>query len=361
MRVKINELQEGCILAAGIYGKTNHPIMPEKTVLTGKHLEILRAFLINEVEVENMLDNGKTFLPQEVIEEEKSLEPASSVEMNFMELYLRSVQEYKKEFTSWQSGKPVDITRVRSIFIPLLEQIESNPTEVFSLYQQSTKDNYLYEHSMAVGLISGYLAKKLSYLKGDLVQIALAGCLADCGMAKVSAKILNKKTSLTVEEHEEVKKHPTYSFKLVQHSPLLRDATKLAIVQHHERLDGSGYPSGEKAKRIHPFAKIIAVADIFHAMTSERWYKPKLSPFKVLEMLYEDQFGTLDFTVLKALRTGFLNCSSGSKIKLSNGQMAEVVFVEEKSPTRPLIKLLETGSIISLQQNRQLFIEEVIQ
>lgn len=180
-------------------------------------------------------------------------------------------------------------------------------------------------------------------------------------MAKVSPTLLNKNTTLTVEEFEEIKKHPTYSYQMVKNSSLLKEATKIAILHHHERMDGSGYPFGEKANRIHPFAKILAVADSFHAMTSERIYKPKHSPFKVIEIINEELFGEFDITVLKALSSAIMNYSVGTKIRLSDGQAAEIIFVEEKNPARPLVKLLETDQILPLEKNRYLHIEEIIQ
>ena len=117
----------------------------------------------------------------------------------------------------------------------------------------------------------------------DWFQIGLAGVLADSGMSRLNPNWLIKGTELTIQEFKEMKKHPTYSYQLVENITALTKAAKLAILQHHERLDGSGYPLGVKADKIHPYAKIIAIVDTYHAMTSERAYKPKKSPFKVME------------------------------------------------------------------------------
>lgn len=362
MRVKIKELQEGCILADDVIGLTNRPIIPNKTILTNELIGFLKAFLVKDVKVQKTLVNGMPFIPSEVIEEEKDKNEVNKVEkpVSFPESFLEAVRDYKKEFVTWQSGLPLDITKVRAILIPLIDKLEGNEGEIFSLHHLSTKKEYLYQHSIAVGLLSAFIGKRLNYSKGDIVQLALAGCLADCGMAKISFQLLNKNGALTSQEFQEIKNHPTYSFRMIQGSPLLRDAGKIAIFQHHERLDGSGYPSGEKGAKIHPFAKIIAVADTFHAMTSARLYRKKQSPFKVLEMIIQDNFGKFDITAIKALQSGIMTFSIGSKVKLSDGQEAEILFIEEKAPTRPLVKLLESQEIIHLEKNRDIFIEEVI-
>ncbi|HYK74705.1 MAG TPA: HD-GYP domain-containing protein [Pseudoneobacillus sp.] len=363
MRVKIAELQEGCILTKDIYSWTNKPIVAKKTVLTREVIDVLHAFLIKDVTVEKTLVNGMPFIPAEVIEDDKpkAIEKTEKVIKSFIDLYLEAVQDYKKEFISWQSGLTIKIGPIRALLLPLLEMLEDSPSEIFELHHLSKKDDYLYHHAVTVGLLSGFIGKKLNYPKGDWVQLALAGCLADCGMAKVNPVILHKKTSLNAHEYEDVKKHPVYSYKLVQSIPALRNEAKIAILQHHERIDGSGYPLGDTSTKIHPFAKIIAVADMFHAMTSERAYKGKQSPFKVLEMILQDSFGKFDMSVVKVLSSALMNFSIGSKVKLSDGQTAEIIFIDQQNPTRPLVKLMETNDIIHLEKNRHLYIDEIKQ
>lgn len=361
MRVYVDNLIDGCILTADVLSATNRPIMNKKTVLSEHLIEVLKAFLVKEVEVEKTLVTGIPFNPPALATDKKPPwnSSSSNSELNFIDLFLRAKQDFKKEFISWQSGMTIDIAKVRGIILPLIEQADINPSDIFHLHHYSAKNEYLYDHPLAVGITSAFIAKKLSYSKGDIAQIALAGCLSDCGMAKVSHSLLNKSTTLTVDEFEEIKKHPTYSYQMVKNSPLLKEAAKIAILQHHERLDGSGYPFGEKANRIHPFAKILAVADTFHAMTSERMYKPKQSPFKVLEMINEELFGEFDITALKALSSALMTFSIGSKIRLSDGQIAEIIFVEEKSAIRPLVRIVDSNEILALEKNRNLHIEEV--
>ncbi|MFB6466512.1 HD-GYP domain-containing protein [Cytobacillus sp. Hz8] len=360
MRVSIAELLEGCILAEDIFSLTNRPIIAKKTVINQELIGILSAFLIPNVAVEKTLIDGQPFIPSEIIEEEieemGNEQPHN--EQTFTDLFLNAVKEFKREFLSWQSGLPVDIIKIRKIMMPLAENLDHYYSELFTLHHLSTMEEYPFQHSISVGLFSAYIGRKLNYKNADIIQLSIAGCLADCGMAKVPEKILFKKSSLTIDEFEEIKQHPYYSFKMVQNSSLLAGGTKLAILQHHERLDGSGYPRGE-TNRIHSFAKIIAIADTFHALTSERLYRRKQSPFKVLEMMKQDDFGKFDLTSLKALQSGLLNYSIGSTVKLSNGQVGEIIFVNEQNPTRPMIKLIASDEIIQLEKNRQIFIEEI--
>lgn len=357
MRIKLSEIQEGCILAADVFSRTNLPIIPQKTVIANMHINVLEAFNVVEVEIERVLVNGASFQVTE-IETEENDSNAIVDQLGFAGLFLKSVTRFKKEFQSWQSGLPVDIANIRVLLLPLLEKMESYPYEVFNLHRYSTKDTYIYQHPIAVGLISGFIGMKMHLEKGDWLQVALAGCLADCGMAKIHPAIIFKNAPLTLQEYLEVKKHPIYSYKMVRNISVLRKAVKLAILEHHERLDGSGYPFGESEK-IPQFAKIIGIADIFHAMTSERLYRSKQSPYKVLELILEENFGKFDISILKVLTMAIIDFSTGDRVRLSNGKVAEVLFVDEKTPTRPLIKLLGTEEIVQLSQNRQIFIEGI--
>lgn len=362
MLVKINELKEGCILSNDVFGRTNRPIVPKNTVITTEMIEFLHAFLIKDVEIKRTMVDGTSIIASEVLEEDvdKKEQGKSESEASFSDLFLQAAKAYKREFHSWQSGLPVDVSKVRQILLPLIEKSDSSSAELFQLHHYSTESEYLFQHSIAVGLISGFIGKKLQLSKGDIVQLAMAGCLADCGMAKIPPAILNKKEALTSSEFAEIKGHPTYSYKMIKDSSLIRDAGKIGIFQHHERLDGSGYPLGERDQKIHQFAKIIAVADTFHAMTSARLYRKKQSPFKVLEMIIQDNFGKFDIAAIKALQSGIMNFSIGSKVRLSNGQIAEILFIAEKSPTLPLVKIKDTEEIIHLEKSREIFIEEIL-
>nr|WP_241747036.1 HD-GYP domain-containing protein [Lysinibacillus sphaericus] len=233
-------------------------------------------------------------------------------------------------------------------------------TIIFDLNEYSNPKDYLYHHCVATALISSVIAQKLGYDKGITIQVAIGGLLADCGMAKVHPRIRDKKTTLTEQEFNEIYKHPIYSYSMVKDVTILKDTMKEAIFQHHERLNGSGYPNGEKIANISTFAQIIAVADVFHAMTCERVYRTKQSPFKVIEMINESEFGKFDIKVVRALIDIVADLPIGTIVELSNLEQGEVMFVNKFAPTRPLIKLSHSGEIFDLGKNRTFYISRII-
>ncbi|MBU8905750.1 HD-GYP domain-containing protein [Desertibacillus haloalkaliphilus] len=358
MKVKTKQLQEGCILAEDVKALTNHPLVRKKTVLTEEHLQVLDAFLIDSVIVEDKLINGDDFRPPEITEER--VESTPTKQKTFIELYLQAVNNYKKEFKSWQSGKKIEIINIRALIMPLLEEVIRHPSHVFSLHHYQTKEDYLYHHAVAVSILSAYLGKKIGLTKGEWIELGIAGALCDCGMARISETVLRKKGALYAAEYEEVKKHPIYSYQMLKGITGVSERVLLAVLQHHEREDGSGYPLGTTAKKNHQNSKICAVADIYHAMTSERYYRSKQSPFKVLELISKDQFGQLDHRVVQTLLNSLLNFSIGTRVRLSNGEEADILYIDQQAPTRPIVKLVTTGEVLKLITMQDLHIEEVL-
>jgi len=359
MRVKPSQLIPGCILQKEVTGKSNRAIIPKDTVLEEKHITILHKFLVESVEVGSRMADGKAFIPAEVLDNQLE-QPAlftDEEELPFQEHYVNVTKAYKKEFEKWKNSMPVDISRVRKLIIPLLEKIAYvNDKEIFSLNNHTKKEDYIYHHSVAVALISAYIGKKMGYSKGEWLQIGLAGLLSDCGMARMDMDIMLRTGPLTVAEWKDIKHHPTYSYRMIEKLPTITPGVKLAVLQHHERMDGSGYPLGIRDNKLHPYAKIIAVADTYHAMVSDRLYQSRISPFKIIEEIHKEQYLRFDGKVVTCLIHAFSNLIKGLKVILSNQERGEIVFVIPDKPTRPMVRMEEDGKIISLEQHPELFI-----
>ena len=178
-------------------------------------------------------------------------------------------------------------------------------------------------------------------------------------MAKLPPRLYEKPNHLTKMEFSQLEQHPVYSYQMLKDLPSIREGVVLAALQHHERLDGSGYPLKIKNQKLHPYGKLIAVIDVYHAMISIRPYRPKQSPFKVLELMSQEQFGKFDPQILFLLIDEIVRLSIGTRVRLSNFDVGEIVFTERSQPTRPIVRL-EGGSTIALKDHRELFIDEIL-
>jgi HD-GYP domain-containing protein (c-di-GMP phosphodiesterase class II) len=361
--VRVQELKLGSVVAENIFANTQTPIIYKNSKITHEHLHIFKVFNISSVLVytENNLKLNLTL--NEGIEDlttfVSSTSPSASYN-TFDKLYTDAVTAYKKEFSNWTAGAKVDIAKIRLLILPLIEKVLENRSYIFDLNSYSIPKDYLYHHCIATGLISAVLAQKLGFDRGNCIQMALAGTLADCGMSKVSPKIREKKEALTAIEFAEIRKHPIHSYSMIKDFPVLKKEMKEAVFKHHERLDGSGYPTGKKIPSTLDYSQIIALADVYHAMTSERLYRIKQSPFIVIEMIKESEFGKFDIKVVQALMDLIVELPIGTKVELSNLERGEVMFINKFVPTRPLIKLESTGEIIDLSTNRYFHITRVL-
>lgn len=363
MEIHVSQLVPGCILTKDVTGKTNYPIISKDTVLTKEHISVLKKFLISKVEVSRTLANGRKFKAKAANIEpinEYQTSVSNDKKLSFHEYYDHALMKYKDHFNQWQNNIPINIPEVRKFLLPLIESSLNDEAIVFKLHQYTTKEDYLYHHSLAMSLLSSFLARKMGYEKGESIQVGLAGFLSDAGMAKVDPQIITKDSSLMYKEHEEIKKHPSYSYLLVQPINILTDAVKLAVVQHHERLDGSGYPLGLMDDKIHQYTRIIALCDTYHAMTSERLYQQNQSPFKVMDELRKNQFTKFDAQVVQTFIQGFMNLSLGEKVKLSNHQVGKITYIEIENLTTPLILLEDSEEVISLKDQKTLSIIDFV-
>lgn len=361
--IKVRNIRPGNIISEDIFTNTKFPIIRKDTEITSEHIEVLHAFGIKEVKV------GERIVIREEKIEEKNVDTINPEEIlariqldkeEIKNQYNEAVISYKREFSGWRAGVRPDIPKIRTFIIPLLEAFNRQGKMLALLNDLSDSKDYLYHHSVAVGILASSISREMGYTVGQTLQIGLAGVLADCGMSKIDPSITEKAAFLTKSEFNEVKKHTIRSYQMLKDTQLLREEMKIAIFQHHERLDGSGYPRGNKQEEISIISQILAVADVFHAMTSERIYRQKESLFKVIEMIQEEEFGKFDINVVQALQKLVGNLSIGMKVRLTNGNEGEVVFVHRDTRLRPTIKMNEDNSILNLTTNRHLAIEKVL-
>lgn len=361
--VKTNDLRPGIIICEDVYANTNYPILLKNTEISFEHLEILNAFNIRKVKVKEVVvaKTGEAEISEGGTVNASELLASIRIQKIDIDLnYTKAVEDFKKEFQGWYAGTRPDVAKIRSLAIPVIEIFMERKNSLSSLNELSVMKDYTYHHSIAVGILAASICKKMGYPNGQALQLGLAGVLADCGMAKVERAIIDKSAFLTKDEFKEIKKHPVYSYQLIKDTPLLRPEMKQAILQHHERLDGSGYPRGDGMNEISLYSQILAVADVFHAMTSERVYRAKESPYKVIELIKEEEFGKFDLKVVQALDDLVADISIGTIVQLTNGDVGEVMFVHRDARLRPMVKRNTDGVITDLTTNRHIAIDRVL-
>lgn len=262
MKIDINLLKPGMVLEKDILGKSGKPIFEKNTELTEVQIEFIKKFLVKTVYAapagsfkRNAQDNDRAGNSSPNIPIIEELE-----ETFFIQEFNYTISEYKKMFMSWINNLPIKMYDVRNLFIPLFEQVETESFNVIAKLVHGREENIFYYKSLAVSVMSVVLAQRLHYEKKDWLQLGLAALLSECGLAKYKP---------TVVQSEIDQRHPVMSYEMVKDETTLTKAAKFAILQHHERLDGSGYPLNLAAMRIHQYAQIIAVADVYYSLIIE--------------------------------------------------------------------------------------------
>lgn len=233
--------------------------------------------------------------------------------------------------------------------------------EKFKQYDYGT-----FVHVVNVALLSVITGLQLGYKETKLKYLALGALLHDLGKLKVPREILNKPGSLTDEEFAIVRQHPLLGEEMLKNTRLL--ASVIAIVkEHHERWNGKGYPFNLNGKNIHMDAQIIAVTDVYEALTADRPYRKGLPPYHALEMIIAWSGKDFNQTVVQAFRESLILYPENAIVTLNTGEIGVVVAVPTQMPTRPLVRILFNSNgrflnretYVDLLQDLTRFIERV--
>lgn len=349
--VAVSQLKYGERLGDIVITKMGNTLFQKGKVIQERELEILKAFLIPSVYIEAKNTNE---LEQE--NEEPKPKEAESIHPFYLE-YQKMVKLLKRVFLLANGGQQLPILEIRTGIETLISHIDAYKVLTFVPKNRNLHE-YIYHKSILVSLTAYSLARWAGLPQKDLVQIALAGLLHDIGTSKVDVALLEKKSRLTAEEMDEIKQHTLIGYQILKNMSGINEGVKLTALQHHEREDGSGYPMGVKSDKIHMYAKIVAIADIYNAMTNERYYKPALSPYMVLEQLLTESFGKVDPTLVQVFMNKSTQISNGTLVKLSDNRVGEIIFSDRSHPTRPWVNV--NGTIVNLTVERNLFIQDVI-
>ena len=234
-------------------------------------------------------------------------------------------------------GQELDVGAVKAIIMDCVESILRNPAAMLWLARIKNSDEYTAEHSLRVAILSIALAKDLGLPAYQLEQIGVCGMLHDVGKIKVPNEILNKPGTLTAEERYIMQSHADEGRKLLMSNQQVTAATVDVAYSHHERLDGQGYPRGLNASKIPYFAKIIAVADSYDAINSDRVYSKGKSSLESLRLLLEAVNSHFDGEIVDCFIRMIGIYPPGEIVELTNGEVAIIIGCPPGNKLKPRV------------------------
>jgi HD-GYP domain-containing protein (c-di-GMP phosphodiesterase class II) len=231
------------------------------------------------------------------------------------------------------------LERLREAVVALVDEILENGDVVANMNQLRAFDTYTFEHSVQVAMISVLVGRELGLKRRQLYRLGTGSILHDIGKVAVPKEILTKPGRLTPEEFARMQEHCEIGWQLLQDEPAILPTAAIVVLQHHERLDGSGYPKGLRDGEIHLYSRIAAVADVFDAMRADREYRARLTPPQIVGELTAMAGPKLEAQAVAALLRRVAVVSQGEIVRLSDGGVAVVVRHRPGHPLAPDVVL----------------------
>lgn len=353
IKIPKDKLKEGMITAEPIFNSKGTILIPSN-------------YIIDDLEkVKDFLDQHYTpyiyiKLPDDEDYEDEFIDEKYIEELNeYREKTKKTAQNIKENYKKILDGFSVKGLDIEENIKKAIKSIEDAPSNAFQMIESTKElDDMIYNHCHNVTLISYYIGSWLGLSDEELSELTLTAALHDIGKLKLSHELTGLK-DFSDEDIVEFKKHAIYSHVIVKEDSYISQQIKRAILLHHENVDGSGKPYGLKGDSIPLYSKIIAVADTYNDLTSQRPYNHKKNPLETLKILEMDYINKLDIKILYIFLKKVGNYFIGQYVGLNNGKRAKIVFVPKNYPWRPMVQLELTEEVIDLsaEENSSLYIE----
>ena len=239
------------------------------------------------------------------------------------------------------------VTHLDNIMDELVETVTANPKGLVHISGLKSYDEYTYHHSLSVSVISLAIGQSLGLNQKEIKRLGRAAMMHDIGKMLIPKEIINKPSALDPSEFANIKRHPELGAKYLKSEFVGNQELWDAMMYHHEKEDGSGYPKGLKGKDIPIFSKIIAVADVYDALTSYRAYRdPMRPPANALELIMSEAGTGFDIEIIQAFIRRIELYPIGSVLHLSDKRIG--VVTANHNPMRPTLKIKDTGEIVDM-------------
>jgi HD-GYP domain-containing protein (c-di-GMP phosphodiesterase class II) len=232
-----------------------------------------------------------------------------------------------------------DMRKLSKLLNSLIDEIMASDVAAINIMDVKEFDLYTYQHSVNVCVLSCAIGVVCNIPRDELFNLALAAILHDIGKTMIDKAILNKPGKLTAEEFETVKRHPLDGYNILKRKGAFPGSVLAAILQHHEKYDGSGYVYGKRGREIQLFAQIISVVDVYDAITSKRPYHDPILPSEAYEYILGNAGRAFSMEIVEAFTKKIAPFPLGAQVRLSNGETGIVCKNHSDLLTRPLIRL----------------------
>ena len=345
--IAVESLKEGMVLAQDVVSDSFVHIIAESTIVTKDIISKLEQLNIEFVYVHS------DYVPEEAVDfhdsepEFQKLDSKEALKYN----YNKSIKCIKSIFNDLKFGDAEINDELDEVIEPLLKGVLSHNNILSSLRYFDPADDYILKHAIEVGVLSASIGKWMGLKGSQISELAMAGMLHDIGKIKIPRYVLNKPGHLSPQEFSIAKRHAMHGYEYLKADGGFSESVCQGVLYHHERFNGTGYPNGLRGKEIPLYARIIAVADIFDALISDKVYQLRVSPFKAAEIIKNMSFEELDPEIANLFLKKISEHYVGNKVLLSTGEEGEVVYLNKYDINKPLIKVGDKFIDLTTQSN----------
>lgn len=363
--VPLFNLKDGMVVAENVMTKGGQCVLKKGKTLTPPSIMRLSFYNIKSVMIEDgnpetvPADSSDNSAPDSAPKPYSQAIKASAKFQSFQVDHTLVLSTIRNSFEGYvNEGIPLDSSALLSQVQELFDSCKTS-LELFNmLHNMHSTEDSIYAHCLNVALICRQLGKWLKVDSDSLDLMTLSGLLHDIGKLKVPAEVLNKPGKYTDEEFALVKMHTRYSYDLL--NPLSLDShIKKAALSHHERCDGSGYPHGLTQEVTDDYAMIVAIADVYDAMTAARSYRAPLCPFQVIENFEKEGLQKYNPKYILTFLSHIAGTYQNHRILLNDGRSGNIVMLNQQHLSKPIVQLND-GSCIDLSTQNNLNIQAVL-
>ncbi|MBE5950829.1 MAG: HD-GYP domain-containing protein [Lachnospiraceae bacterium] len=352
--VTIEQIQQGMITVDDVMSPSGQLVIPKQTMLNPRLISRLKLYNIKKLYV---------MIPDNVAEELNRITPLTAVNpikvsqefkvfRHSYEDMAKSLEEAFSKVMEYPDRKH-DFSDIIGAVLALAGSVKNTMHLMDTLQCLREYSDTVYIHSISVALIAHMIAAKKNYDTEEIRTLTLAGLFHDIGKLHIPVEILNKPSKLTAVEYEVVKKHPQLSYEILKKAHFPSEVLLVALL-HHERCDGSGYPTAATADKITEFARIIAIADVYDAMTARRAYRSEICSFDVIEDFEQSGYQKYDTSFLLPFLESIAQSHINVKVRLSNSLVGTIVMINQHKLSRPVVNV--DGTFLDLSREKDLSI-----
>lgn len=325
--VSVEELVEGMILGTCIHDDCGNVLLSEGLQLTPTTIERIDKLNISSVPI--------LYEVEDFIKPKVALENIDSVSIEETIYETRVIMD--RSLRKFQFNELLEFEKLKAVVNQLIAEILAKDFVTVNLTKIKNTDAYLLEHSVNVCLLSLVTGVYLGYAKDELIHLGLGALLHDIGKMFIPDEIINKPSKLNEEEFDIIKNHTVFGGEAGKKINGLSKESVEIILYHHERIDGKGYPYGVHSEQIPVYARIVSVADVFDAITSDRIYRDRIDAYTAVEFIIGETGTKFDKDVVRVFLKLVGYYPIGLRVSLNSGEQG---IVKKKNKKKPVIRIL---------------------